>query len=237
MSNKNKNKQTDVAKTEVAQNEVEQTNEGSTLDLTGLEESPKEDEGLISKHVVNENTPKFDDIDWLQSNSPMDYINDTTKSSKYDEERELKIQDGLKLLSTISVAGVSINPLLVLLGHWWEVKPARTAIKNMIDVEAEKKGYNNSVYMQNQLGKQVDIFTEFQTAIDRIRYAKTYYKPRKDIKSQIITKPLQIDGKIYLVPVIELEQAKIDYEGRRDELVTYLLSISVEQADTTIEEL
>lgn len=213
-------------------------NKNEDLKLDGLEtmETPQA-EGNLTKHVVTDATPKFNDIEWLKGNNPIDFINDITKSSKFDAEREPKIQEGLKLLEMIAIDGIKINPLLVLLGSWWEVKPARTAIKSMIDAEAMAKGYGEAQYLQNELGKEVALFTEFQSAIDRVRYAKTYYKPRTPIVEKIITKDISIDSIVYVVPVAELENAKVTFAEDRDAMKKYLISVSKLKEETIVEEL
>jgi hypothetical protein len=246
MSNKNRaaekaakaqQNQSVAANKEGAQNEQnegaqnEQPNAGAADPELGndLEDAAQ---GNLSMHVVDENTPQFTDREWLEAHSPLDYINETVASSKYDKEREPKILDGLKVISTIQIAGQSINPLLLLLSSWWEVKPARTAIKKMIDDEAAAKGYAADVYMQVELAKEVDIIAEMQTGIDRIRYAKTYYKPRKPLSTKVVTKPLQIDGEIYDVPVAAFEEAKIKFKDANDgnaSLKAYLIPLSVKQ--------
>ena len=231
MSSKNSNK--NAPKT-VENKNVETVTETKTaqLNVEGLESDV-----VGSKHVVTESTPKFNDLAWLQENNPLDFVSDTVSSSKYDEVREPKIQDSLVLLSTLAIGGISINPLLILLGRWWEVKPARSEVKKMIDAEATEKGFDPQVYLQVELGKQVDAITEFQSAIDRVRYAKTYFKPRKELTSKLPTKSINIDGEIYLVPIQLLEAAKVDYAGKREELVEYLKSVSTVQDKTQIEEL
>jgi hypothetical protein len=186
-----------------------------------------EDSATPSKHVVDENTPKFTEREWLENNNPLEFINETTASSKYDATRETKIHDGITIIGSITLGGNTVNPLLLLLGRWWEVKPARQEIKKMIDAEAAVKGFPADVYMQLELGKEVDALAEMQSAIDRIRYAKTYFKPRnRELSNTVITKPLQIDGVIYDVPVKELEAAKVQYADNKEELKTYILSVS-----------
>mgnify|MGYP006875582758 FL=1 len=156
----------------------------------------------------------------------MDYVSKEVSSSKFDEEREKAIQTGLPTVANLALDGVTINPLLIMLAKWWEVKPARSAIKKMIDDEAAAKGIDSAVYLQVNLAKEVDKISEMQNAIDRIRYAKTYFKPRKPLTDRIITKPINIDGVIYIVPVALFEQAKIDFAGDKEALKKEVIGFS-----------
>jgi len=199
-------------------------NLGNDLEVTTNETSKK-----LSKNVQSSNVVDFTNREFLENNEPTEHFNDQNSSSKYDAEREVNIQKGLIVLTTLKLGETSINPLLLLLAKWWEVKPARAAIKDMIYAEAESKGFEGSDYLQNQLGKQVDVFAEFQTAIDRVRYAKTYFKPRKPITSKVITKLLQIDGIVYVVPVAKLEDAKIEFAGDKEALKNAVKEFSTVQ--------
>jgi hypothetical protein len=172
------------------------------------------------------NQPVFGDLEWLQKSNPLDYVSKEVSSSKFDEEREKAIQTGLPTVANLALDGVTINPLLILLAKWWEVKPARSAIKKMIDDEAAAKGIDSAVYLQVNLAKEVDKISEMQNAIDRIRYAKTYFKPRKPLTDRIITKPVNIDGIVYIVPVALFEQAKIDFAGDKEALKKEVIGFS-----------
>lgn len=181
-------------------------------------------------------TPAFSDVEWLQKENPMDFVGATNSSSKFDEEREKTVQSGLPIVAEISLGGVSINPLLLLLAKWWEVKPARAAIKKLIDEEATSKGIDSAVYLQVNLAKEVDAFAGMQNAIDRIRYAKTYFKPRKPLTDRVITKLLSIDGIVYVVPVEQLEKAKIEFAEDKEALKIAIKEFSKIQ-NAEIEEL
>jgi hypothetical protein len=180
--------------------------------------------------------PQYGDIAWLTNENPMDYLSSETASSKFDEDREKKIQAGLPTVSDLKLNGVSINPLLMLLAKWWEIKPARAAIKKLIDAEADLKGIDTAVYLQVNLGKEVDAFAEMQSAIDRIRYAKTYFKPRKPLSDRVITKLLSIDGIVYVVPVAQLEEAKTTFANDKEALKSAIIGFSRLQ-NSEIEEL
>jgi hypothetical protein len=251
MSNKNKNKNNQNASVENKNETVENQNEGTSVENketegtaeigADLESAPAE--GNLTLHVVDGNTPQYSSLEWLNANNPMDFINETTASSKFDKDREVKISDGLVVIGSITVAGTQINPLLLLLARWWEVKPARTEIKKMIDAEATVKGFAADVYMQIELAKEVNALAEMQSAVDRIRYAKTYYKPRnRELSTAVPTKQLSIDGEVYLVPVAEFEKAKTLYAGLKDAnervaaIRAYIIPLSTKQ-NIEIEEL
>ena len=127
------------------------------------------------------------------------------------------------------------------MGKWWEHKPVRKEIKNLIDAEAAEKGYEPSDYLQNILGAQIEKFAEFQTAIDRIKYAKTYFIPRSGIKSSLKVKQMRINGDLYNVPIVKLNELLLKYpkhaedKKQGDKLRTEVKAIS--EMVTTIEEL
>ena len=162
------------------------------VDASALEnEAPKK----INKNL-NASKNQGSNVEWLKSENVMDHLiadNLEIVSSKYDEKREPKVQEGLKSLESLTIDGESINPLVILLAKWWEHKPVRKEIKNLIDQEAEAKGYEASDYLQNVLGAQIEKFAEFQTAIDRVKYAKTYFIPRGGIKSSLKTRQMKIN--------------------------------------------
>lgn len=194
-------------------------------DLENNQAAPKKLNKNVAKNV---DAPDYANQEWLEKNNPVDFIADETKSSKFDAEREDKIQSGLPILAGIKIENVSINPLLLLLAKWWEVKPARAAIKKMIDAEAELKGQDANHYLQNILGKEVDVFSEIQSVIDRVRYAKTYFKPRKGITTKVITKLMNIDNVIYIVPVAQFEELKASITDKA-ELKLKVIEISTPQ--------
>ena len=169
--------------------------------------------------------------EFLEMNGVKEYLSPEVTSSKYDKEREVRVQQGLEVLGSLS-SDFKINPLLLLLGKWWENKLARSQVKKMIDVEANEKGYNSETYLQIILNKDIEKLSEIQTAIDRLRYAKTYFKPRQAVKMVVPTKKLKIDEVIYLFVQSELDQAKIDYPNKED-LIKFLKTIgTVEEIES-----
>lgn len=195
-----------------------------------------QDNNAPLRKLQTTNAPAFSDVEWLKENDPMDFVSVETSSSKFDVEREKTVQVGLPIVAGISLNGVSINPLLLLLAKWWEVKPARAAIKKLIDEEATSKGIDSAVYLQVNLAKEVDAFAGMQNAIDRIRYAKTYFKPRKPLSDRVITKLLSINGIVYVVPVEQLEAAKVEFKDDKEALKVAIIGFSKIQ-NAEIEEL
>ena len=186
-----------------------------TVDASALEnEAPK---GTINKNI-NPVVVNGANREWLEKEDAIKHLdkdNLSIVSSKYDENREPKVQEGLKALSELEIDGVKINPLIILMGKWWEHKPVRKEIKNLIDAEAIEKGYEPSYYLQEVLGKQIEVFAEFQTAIDRIKYAKTYFIPRGGIKTSLKTKQLRIDGDLFNVPIAKLNEIMAKYPDHK----------------------
>lgn len=189
--------------------------------MTKVKNLNRKPEGLTDAQT---STPNYSDIEWLKANDPKNFFEGHV-SSKFDAEREVAIVSGLTTLAGMKEI-FPINPLLILLALWWEVKPARAEIKKMIDAEAEAKGFDSADYLQNILGAEVEKAINIQTAFDRIRYAKTYYKPRAGVTPKVITKQINIKGITYNVPVVELEKAKIEFASDREAMAEYLISIA-----------
>lgn len=177
------------------------------------------------------NLPQYDNREWLENNEPTIEDFKSQGSSKYDEVREPKVQAGLKAIGKIQIDGVAINPLLVLLGKWWEVKPARAAIKKMIDDEAEAKGIDNNIYLQEILAKEIETISEIQTAVDRVRYAKTYFKPRGPIVPKVKMMQVKIDGTLYNVPQSQFAVLKETYKDK-ETLKAQVLAIAIPFEDS-----
>ena len=203
--------------------------------IVGAELENANQDAPLTKNV-NKNVPEFSNREWLEANNPIDFCVGENTSSKFDAEREVAIQNGLPKVVAIEMNGKTINPLLILLGKWWEVKPARAAIKKMIDAEAEAKGIDKDVYLQVNLAKEVDEISEMQSAIDRIRYAKTYFKPRKPLSEKVITQVVKIGAINYVVPVQAFQALKLEFAGEREALIAATIAISTPQ-NIEIEEL
>lgn len=181
-------------------------------------------EGLESASII---APMKDIVDYsnreyLEKNEP-EFIEELA-SSKYDEIREPKIQAGLKAITYLM--GDKINPLVVLLAKWWEVKPARAAIKKMLDAEAKSKAIDPDHYLQVMLRSDVDSIASIQSASDRLKYAITYFKPRPGAEKEVFN-TMTIDGEYYNVSLKKLAEAKITYADDKAKLKEYLKSVSV----------
>lgn len=164
-----------------------------------------------------------DNMEWLQdeTNLFMDYVNEKDKnmvSSKYDHEREPKIQAGLVELQKLFP---DVNPIIWLLGKWWENKASRASIKNAIDKEAQAAGIDPVIYMQNNLRDQIEPLKNMVSAIERVSYAITYFKPREAVAAKK-TKPMTIDNVMYNVPIVRAEELKKEFaddlEGLKEAL-------------------
>lgn len=192
------------------------------IEITEGLESANVNETNVNK-VENQN-PKFSDRKWLEENEAT--FEDGQTSAKYDAEREPKVQAGLVIISNL--VGEKINPLVVLLGKWWENKVARAEIKKMIDAEAEAKGMPADHYLQVELRKSVDELAQTQNAVDRLRYAITYFKPRGGLSNKVIMKQVTINGELYNVPMAQLADIKAKYPDPADKakMVAEVIAIS-----------
>lgn len=193
-----------MAKKEILVEGLEVNNEAETLNV----ESKKQN---------------FSDRKWLEENDPTFPVEQT--SAKYDAEREPKVQNGLKVIKEL---GIEINPLILLLGKFWENKVARAEIKKMIDAEAEAKGVAADQYLQIDLRKNVDKLSTIQNACDRLKYAITYFKPRGGLSNKIIFKQILISGEMYNVPMDKLVEIKTQYPDPKDKdkMVKAIIDVS-----------
>lgn len=179
----------------------------------GLESSEKS-VGTVVVPTAND----FENREFLETE---EFVHvETLSSSKYDEVREPKVQAGLESISEL--LGDKINPLLILLGKWWENKTARSAIKKMLDDEAASKNIPADVYLQQVLRENVDKLAEIQSAVDRLRYAITYFKPRGGIGTKPIFKPIAIDGVNYNVNLAVLSEAKEKFGDDKEQIKNYV---------------
>lgn len=167
-------------------------------------------------------TPEFSNREWLENNDPI--FDEDVTSKKFDAIREPEVQAGLVAIQKLGVT--AINPLVMLLAKWWEVKPARAAIKKMIDAEAAAKSTQPDFYLQTTLRKDVDVLAEVQTAVDRLRYSITYFKPRQGINVKDAFKPLMIHGIAYNVNLRLLAEAKEKFGDDKAALQDHIISIS-----------
>lgn len=179
-------------------------NKAELLQVDGLENT-QQVEVVTTETTTNQ--PNFSNREWLENNDPLPYQYGEFISSKYDAEREPKILEGLEILSKVKIGETNTNPLLILLGKWFEVKPARAEVKRMIDAEAKEKDVEPSTYLQDILSQEIDNLICIQTAIDRLRYAKTYFKPRVKVE-KIELKTISVDGEMYQVPTNLLVELK-----------------------------
>lgn len=150
----------------------------------------------------------YADLDFLTNNEPS--FPEEHRSSKYDEEREPKVQHGLGIIMKM-IDKDQLNPLVVLLAKWWEVKPARAAIKDMIDAEAEKAGVPSAMYLQVNLRKGVEELAEIQNAVNRLKYSINYFKPRGGLLGKETYKTISIDGVHYRVGMNAFTEMKERY--------------------------
>jgi len=160
---------------------------------------------------------------YLESHKPV--VTVEFASSKFDPIREAKVQDGLDAVSEL--LGDKINPLVILLARYWEIKPARSAIKKMIDAEAKAKNIPEDRYLQIDLRKNVDTLASLSQAIDRMKYAITYFKPRAGIDSKPVFQMMSIDGVMFNVDLNVLAMAKETYKEDRVALKAFLAENSV----------
>ena len=151
--------------------------------------------------------------------------NAASASSKYDAEREPKVQEGLKLIADLM--GDKINPLVILLGKHWENKNARAAIKSLIDEEAKAKGVPSDVYLQVKLRENVDKLASVQNAVDRLRYSINYFKPRPGATPKDSFKQFTIGGVLYNVSLTKLDEAKTKFGEDKEAIKAFIVECSL----------
>lgn len=167
--------------------------------------------GFENTNSVNE-VVDFTNIDFLKNNYPM--FPEECTSKKYNPEREPKVIVGLGAVEKLMP---SMSPTFVLMCKWWENKTARTELKKVLDAEAEAKGIDPVVYLQETIKKDVDLLASIREAIDRMAYAVTYYKPRGGMKDTY--KIMKIRGELYNVNLRILNELKAEYAGDKEALL------------------
>lgn len=175
----------------------------------GLESEVTVANEVANKVVYSAEKPEYDNIEWLRNVTP--FFPEELTSAKCKLDREPKVQDGL---TRIAEMDKEFPELFKLLGLWWENKEARKNIKNMIDDEAVKKGYDPVTYMQNILRGFAMKYDGLADAVDRLKYATTYFKPRGGVKDTY--KLVLIDGVQYNVNLRVLAELKEKYIGETD---------------------
>lgn len=161
---------------------------------------------VANEVVYSAEKPEYDNIEWLRNVTP--FFPEELTSAKCKLDREPKVQDGL---TRIAEMDKDFPELFKLLGLWWENKEARKNIKNMIDDEAVAKGYDPVSYMQNVLRGFAIKYDGLADAVDRLKYATTYFKPRGGVKDTY--KLVLIDGVQYNVNLRILAELKEKYAG------------------------
>lgn len=164
---------------------------------------------VANEVVYSAEKPEYDNIEWLRNVKP--FFPEELTSAKCKLDREPKVQDGL---TRIAEMDKDFPELFKLLGLWWENKEARKNIKNMIDDEAVAKGYDPVSYMQNVLRGFAIKYDGLADAVDRLKYATTYFKPRGGVKDTY--KLVLIDGVQYNVNLRILAELKEKYAGEPD---------------------
>jgi len=180
----------------------------------------------VSKEVKNEVASKKESksenqfaYENLAKMTAADFYTKEFVSSKFEgPEREARIKEGIELLKQLP-AEFQINPLLLSLAEWWEVKPARAEIKKAIDVEAKDKGQLENEYLQVTLKSEVEKLVALQTLVDRLRYAITYFKPRegREAKGKIVQ--VKIGKELVQIYSKVLEKIKIEHANDRDAMI------------------
>lgn len=223
------------AKNEKARREAEALKAKQAAESAEVENQNNEAETSDKTVFVNGNDPQFDNLDWLKETSPAPFHVQANVSSKYDVKREPEILLGLEKISEIMPDQLPVE--LIMLAKWWEVKPARAAIKKLIDAKADAEGYDKVTYMQDILRKKVDELNAIKGCIDRLSYTITYFKPRKDFVSKVPMKQIRaLDGEIYKVPVNTLEQIKQQFAGDREAISKAIIEVG-EKVGNEVEEL
>ena len=180
-------------------------------------------EGLESSdEVPPEVLPQYADKTFLETTEAV--FPPELTSKKFDAEREPKVQDGLKAIAELMPD--KINPLVLLLGKWWENKAARKVIKDLLDAEAASLNIPSDVYLQINLRKNIDTMATIQQAVDRLKYAITYFKPRAGVSTKEVFKVMTIDGTMYNVSLNALELARTQFGEDKAGLKAHIKSIS-----------
>ena len=169
-------------------------------------------EGFENETAAVSEVVDFTDINYLKNNYPIFPEEHTSK--KFKPEREPKVILGLGAVEKLLP---ELSPTFILMCKWWENKTARTELKKLLDAEAESKGIDPVVYLQEIIRKDVDLLASIREAIDRMAYACTYFKPRGGVKDTY--KTMRIRGELYNVNLRVLNELKAMYSNDKEALL------------------
>lgn len=173
-------------------------------------------------NVVETTVPQYDNIEWLSTMTPI--FPEEHTSAKCKLEREPKVQNGIERIKEIDP---EFPKLLCLLAIWWENKEARKTIKQAIDDEATAKGIDPVQYMQVNLRQFAEKYDGLADAVDRMKYATTYFKPRGGVKDTY--KAMRINGEIYNVNLRIFAELKEQYGEDVNKLKEEIIKVSEKQ--------
>ena len=194
----------------------------------GLEDNTSNSGSTVTTTV---DVSKFDDIKFLMETDPTIFKGTNMIVPAYKDELEEKVQAGLivmmDILPELDKLGMSIDPLVMLLAKWWQIKPARNAVKKMITSEASKRGMTFEFYINVEVDKQLEKWKKIDYGIGRLKAMTTFLKPRHELKTSDKPTYLRIDDKVYIVKLSDIVKAKYDFKTS-DERKAYLKSVSEE---------
>lgn len=208
--------------------------------LDGLEEENKTSNTVnVDNNVTADACDKFDDIEFLKTADPRDYKDTGLVVPAYKPELEDKVHDGMEVLEALIGCldkddNMIIDPNVLLLAKWWQVKPARVAIKKIITATAAKKNMTFDFYMNVEIERQVENWKKLDYAIGRLKVLTTFLKPRHGLEKADKQTCMNIDGKIYSVKLSDIVRAKYDYKNNEDRKA-FLKSVSEEMEIDVVE--
>lgn len=181
-----------------------------------------------TQQVVSEGI-NYSSLEWLKATQP--FFPEGSTSAKCSLDREPKVQEGLAALATLLP---ELSETFIELGKWWENKDARREIKKMIDAEAAEFGYAPAQYLLEVLRPQVTKLANLQSAIERLSYITTFFKPRENAAANMLS--FRVDGRIYKINRKTYESIVNEFDGDKEAIRNAVKEKGIAQAMGAIEE-
>lgn len=169
------------------------------------------------EQIYGDEKPDFANLEWLSTHNPKNYYNENIAKPRNPLDKEYEVLQDLKDMAALCPRIGEVDPLFFLLCEWWEIRPARVTIKNALKDYAEKRyGISLDAYVTYIIEAQLENYLKMDRVIGRMKYVRTFLKPRGDVnmRSKIVT--VDIDGELYNVPNAEIVKAKYMFRDDKE---------------------
>ena len=177
--------------------------------------------------TAQNNSAKFNEVFVEMLNKKL-VIREGNTYSNFKEDKEPEVQESLKVLANFEVRpGETLPAAIICLGKFWNDRETFREVVKQIRTQAELAGKDPDEFLQVELRKDLDILSEVQKGISRVREALNYLRPRENkpaAKGKMVS--ISIDGKVYQVRE-NLKNALVEqYKNDKAKLKEELLKIA-----------